>query len=309
MRIRVPAVVAAVLLVVPVPVLADDGLGDYLEHDAGAEFHGTGVVMCTWESDSAAATYEVTRHEGMSMTSGPSGDLMVTPAITVMRAGGEWYSVEFSDRSEWSLSDRYRLGAVTPTVHLGRAASAYLVLEGDLPRVRLIVDDLTTVPLVTEVLDADGRVFRMAVLIAFDDTPGDMPPPPEAARTRTVPSAQAGASLPESIAGYRRVDTYEIAGGGLQGYYSDGLFSFSVFEKVRGSTPEAFRGATTFMVGDGRYRRVVTPSEVWVYWNAPDRSYVLVGDLPPDHLLAALDGLPDPGDRGLLVRLWRRLFG
>jgi hypothetical protein len=185
----------------------------------------------------------------------------------------------------------------------------YLVFEGDLPRVRLIVDDLTTVPLVTEVLDGDGRVFRMAALIGFDDTPGEMPPAPEPARRRIVSSAEAGPSLPESVTGYRRVDTYAIPGGGLQAYYSDGLFSFSVFERVRGSTPEAFRGATTFTVGNGRYRRVVAPSAVWVYWNAPDRSYVLVGDLPPDHLMAALDSLPHPGDRGVLVRLWRRLFG
>jgi hypothetical protein len=54
---------------------------------------------------------------------------------------------------------------------------------------------------------------------------------------------------------------------------------------------------------------VVTPSQVWVFWNAPDRSYVLVGDLPPDHLVTALGGLPQPGERGLMVRLWRRLFG
>jgi hypothetical protein len=36
---------------------------------------------------------------------------------------------------------------------------------------------------------------------------------------------------------------------------------------------------------------------------------VLVGDLPPDHLLAVLVDLPEPGDRAIFVQLWRRLFG
>lgn len=309
MRIWVPATIAIAILLVPVPGLADDELEQYLDDGTGAEFHGTGIVMCTWGSDSAAETYAVTRHDGMSMTSGPSGDLMITPVITVMRTGGEWYSVDFSDRSGWSLSDRYRLGGSTSTVHLGRPATVYVVFENDAPRVRLTVDDLTTVPLMTEVLDGDGQVYRMAALIDFDDTPDDMPATPVPARTRDVTSAQAGPSLPASIAGYNRVDTYAVAGGGVQGYYSDGLFSFSVFETVRGSTPEVFQGATIFLAGERPYRRVVTASVVWIYWSSPDRSYVLVGDLPPDHLAEALDALPHPGERGLLVRLWRRLFG
>ncbi len=234
---------------------------------------------------------------------------MVTAALTVMRAGDEWYAVDFSDRSQWSLSDRYRLGAPDPTVHMGRAAHEYIVFDGESPRVRLVVDERTAVPLVTEVYDAEGRVFRMAVLIDLDDTAVEHITAPEPARARTVAATVPGASLPESLAGYRRVDTYLVDGGGLQGYYSDGLFSFSVFETARGATPEPFRDAATFLVGERRYRRVVTPSQVWIYWTAPNRSYVLVGDLPPDHLTVALDGLPEPGERGLLVRMWRRLFG
>ena len=306
--LRITAAVALVLLL-PIPALADDELQDHLQRGADAEFHGTGVVVCSWGSDSAAATYEVTRHDGMTMTTGPAGDLMVTAALTVMRAGDEWYAVDFSDRAQWSLSDRYRLGPAEPTTRMGRPASAYVVFEGDLPRIRLVVDAGTAVPLLTEVLDAEGRVFRMAALLDLDEGAGDMPAAPESVRSRTVVTAEPGPSLPDSLAGYRRVDTYLVAGGGLQGYYSDGLFSFSVFETSRGATPEPFRGATTFVAAGSRYQRVVTPSQVWVYWNAPDRSYVLVGDLPPDHLLAALGELPGPGERALLVRLWRRLFG
>ena len=307
-RTLTSAAVAALLLL-PSPAFADDDLQEHLEKAEAAEFHGTGVVVCTWGDDSAAASYEVTRRDEMTMTSGPSGDLMVTAALTVMRAGDDWYTVDFSDRSGWSLSDRYRLGTPAATMHMGRPANTYMVFEGDLPRIRLVIDQRTAVPLVTEVLDDAGRVFRMAVLIDLDDTAGDMPPQPDPAHSRTVASIEPGATLPVSLAGYRRVDTYLVEGGGVQGYYSDGLFAFSVFETGRGATPETFRDATAFTAGGSWYRRVVTPSQVWVYWNSPDRSYVLVGDLPPDHLVTALEGLPQPGERTLLVRLWRRLFG
>ncbi len=299
----------AALLLVPFPALADDDLADRLEEAVTAEFRGTGIVMCTWGGESAAASYEVTRHNSMSMTSGPTGDLMVTDALTVMRRGGEWFAVDFSDRAEWALSDRYRLGTPTPVLRLGRAAREYVVFEGDLPRVRITVDDATAIPLLTEVLDAEGRVFRVAALIDISEPGAVSASEPETVQRRTVGWSDAGPNLPEHVAGYRRVNTYAVDGGGVQGYYSDGLFSFSVFETKRGTPPEAFRGSTRYTVGGGVYLRVITPTVVWIYWGAPNQSYVLVGDLPPDHLARALAELPEPGERALLVRLWRRLFG
>ncbi|HEX5631270.1 MAG TPA: hypothetical protein VFY15_06400, partial [Acidimicrobiia bacterium] len=253
--------------------------------------------------------YTVSRSGSMSMTTGPAGDLMITDAFTAMRRGGEWYAVDFTDRAEWSLSDRYRLGASEPSQRLGRPARTYVVFEGDLPRVRITVDDATAVPLLTEVLDGDGRVYRVAALMevtAALDHSDDMP---DEVRRRTVAPTGAGARFPASLAGYRLMDAYAVEGGGVQGYYSDGLFSFSVFQTGRGTPPAAFDGATRFAVAGSTYLRVVTPTVIWVYWAAPDHSYVLVGDLPPDHLATALADLPAPGERGLLVRMWRRLFG
>ncbi len=311
MRAWRASLAAAMLLIVPVPAFGhtgDDGLADHLERTATGEFHGSGVVVCTWGTDTATATYDVTRRDGMTMTSGPTGDFMATAARTVVRAGDEWYAVDFSDRSPWSLSTRYRLGAPEATSHMGRSADLYIVFDGDLPRVRLVVDRATTVPLVTEVLDGEGKVFRMAALIDLDETDVTMPEAPEPSRMHMVASTDPVPALPEVLAGYRRMDTY-VAAGGVQAYYSDGLFSFSVFEAGRGATPELFRTATAFGASGTWYRRVVTPDRVWVHWNAPDRSYILVGDLPPDHLVAALEELPRPGERALLVRLWRRLFG
>lgn len=299
-----------VILLAPMsPAAADDDLADYLERSRDADFRGTGVLICTWGADSAAASYDVTRRDGMTMVHGPGGDLMLSDTLTALRSGDEWYAVEFADRSEWRLSDRYRLGAPAAVTRLGRDATEYLVYEGERPRVRLVVDAASTVPLLTEVFTVEGRVFRSAALVEFGDVPGAVPAPEPGMPARKVGMATPGATLPGDLAGYRRVDVYTVRGGAVQAFYSDGLFAFSVFEGRRGPSPEAFAAATSWRVGDGVYRRVITPSQVWIHWNAPDRSYVMVGDLPPDHAEAVLRGLPPPGDRGVLVRLWRRLFG
>jgi hypothetical protein len=116
--------------------------------------------------------------------------------------------------------------------------------------------------------------------------------------------------LPAAVGShYLRMDTYQAPGGALQAFYSDGLFSFSLFESPRSDTPAAFDRATRFEVAGESYRRLVMPSDVWVLWHAPDRTYLLVGDLPPDHLEQVLVDLPEPGDRAWPVRWWRRLFG
>lgn len=305
---RVVALLALALVVVPIPALADD-LEDYLENASGADFRGVGVLVCNWGADTAGGTYEVIRHEGMSMTHGPGGDLMISGSVAAIGSDGEWYAVEFADRAEWALSSRYRLGAPQDTTRLGRPARRYTVFEDDRPRVRLVVDEATGVPMLTEVLDGSGRVFRTAALVEFSVGSDPMEMASATMPSKSVRSVAPSSQLPESVAGYRLVDTYAVPGGALQAFYSDGLFSFSVFQSSRGATPDAFDNGTRWSVDGHSYSRVLTATQVWVHWNAPNHSFVLVGDLPPDHVEAVLAELPDPGNRGLLVRWWRRLFG
>lgn len=295
-------------MALPVAARADDDLEVVLESAAEADFHGVGVVMCTWDGDSAATTYEVTRSHGMSMVHGPDGDFMLTGGLAASRSGADWYALEVGEWSAWSLSDRYSLGDPVATSRLGRPATEVMVMEGEVARARLVIDDASTVPLLTEILDGAGNVFRLAAMIEFDAEPAPMDMPGDFHEHEMLMSAEPTDRLPETAFGYRRVDSY-ASEKTIQAFYSDGLFSFSVFESKRSSRPEDFAGATRFEVAGESYLRIVTPSNVWVQWDAPDRSYVLVGDLPPDHILAVLEELPEPGDRGFIVRLWRRLFG
>ncbi len=311
MRRALPLLVILALTVAATPAAAaDDDLAGYLEGAAAAEFHGSGIVLCTWGSDSAGTTYEVTRSSGMSMVHGAGGDLMVAGGTTASRTGADWYGLEVEEWTAWALSDRYRLTDPEPVTRLGRSAVAVTVMEGPVERARMVIDDESTVPLVTEILDGRGNAFRVAVLIDF--TPGPQPMPsdmPEMHEQMMVTRTPAPDHLGTEVAGYRRADTYRGDEGTLQAFYTDGLFSFSLFETKRTSRMGAFETATTFEVNGHTYRRIVAPSEVWVQWNAPDHSYVLVGDLPPDHIAAVLTELPEPGDPGFWVRLWRRLFG
>ena len=298
------------LTTLPAVARADDELAEVLESAMSADFHGSGVVMCTWGSDSAATVYEVTRSQGMSMVSGPSGDFMLSGPLVASQSGADWFALEVAEWSAWSLSDRYSLGDRTPTTRLGRPATDVTVMEGDLKRAHLVIDDESTVPLLTEVFDADGGVFRMAAMVEFVAAPSAaMTMPEEFMEHAMLMSGRHSPRLPGSVFGYQRTDTYAMPGAGTQAFYTDGLFSFSVFEAGRGTRPDEFASASRFEVDGIGYSRIVTPSNVWVHWTAPDRSYVLVGDLPPDHIEGVLGGLPRPGLRGVIWRLLSRVFG
>jgi len=303
---------ATAVIVAGSPGVASAGgdVAGIMEEAAEAEFHGSGVVICTWGSDSAAATYEITRSDGMSMIRGPNGSTMSHDGVSASFSGTDWYGTEVEEWAAWSVSDRYTLGDTVETTRLGRPALRVTVLENGRPRIHMILDAESTVPLSTEILDGEGAVFRMAALFTFDPGTPDMPDEmPEMEMMGTIRPVAASTSLPDSVGGYLRADVYDAGNGAVQAFYTDGVFSFSVFEARRSGRPAAFDDATEFEADGERYRRIITPTSTWVHWDAPDRSYVLVGDLPPDHLMTVLGRLPKPGDRAFLIRLWRRVFG
>jgi len=307
---RVIPLVLVGLMSMPTATLADEGLAEVLESAMEADFHGSGVVMCTWGEDSAATTYEVTRSDGMSMVSGPAGDFVLSGSLTASQSGADWYALEVGEWSAWSLSDRYSLGSRVPTTRLGRPATEVIVMEGERKRARLVIDDESTVPLLTEVFNADGGVFRFAAMVEFVAAPvTEMEMPQTFMEHEMLLPVTPSPRLPGSAFGYSLTNTYAMGDSGTQAFYTDGLFSFSVFEAGRGIRPAEFDSATRFEVDGIAYSRIVTPSHVWVHWSTPDRSYMLVGDLPPDHIEGALRGLPKPGFRGVVMRFLFRLFG
>ena len=74
-------------------------------------------------------------------------------------------------------------------------------------------------------------------------------------------------------------------------------------------TMTPFADAQTLKIGSGTYRWLLTASELWVQWSGDGHTYVLVGDLPPDHLNEVIAELPAASGGNFLTRIWNGLFG
>jgi hypothetical protein len=116
-------------------------------------------------------------------------------------------------------------------------------------------------------------------------------------------------ALAADVAGYERVDTYAGPSDSVHAFYSDGLFSFSVFLIEGEGATGPFVEADTMETDSGTYRWILTPSDLWVQWSGGGLTYVLAGDLPPDHLEEVLAELPAPARGNIFSRIWSGIFG
>jgi hypothetical protein len=192
------------------------------------------------------------------------------------------------------------------TTRQGREVQAVEIREGSLTRARMVIDIASGAPLITEVFDGTGQRFRYSALYEF--SPWSQGTTTPADPVFDVSVAAEGEPTSE-VAGYVRADTYASPDDSLHSFYSDGLFSFSLFQFDGGAAVGEEGELTTFTSGGRDYERRITATEVYVTWQSSGSTYVLVGDLPPDHLEDVLDELPRPRRRGIFSRLWSGLFG
>ncbi|HSF85481.1 MAG TPA: hypothetical protein VLG28_07470 [Acidimicrobiia bacterium] len=284
------------------PAFAED-LEDYLEKAADADYAGTRVVVTVWQGRSVAEMTRVEHSSDVMMLGAPGFEAVIVDGKV---ARGEDPGVALAGWSAVAISDRYTVGAVAEADRLGRAAHAVQILEEGVLRARIVFDSTTWAPLVTEIFDDQGTLFRIASFTDFDPHPRRVyEEAGDAGRDYEVVTGSSESSLPATAAGYSRVDMYADADGVHQAFFSDGFFSFSVFEVAPRQVRQRFDGAATITVEGADYRVMVRPSELWVAWEHGPTGYVLVGDLPPDHLRDVLGDLPEPRQKGL----WERIFG
>ncbi|NIT65354.1 MAG: hypothetical protein GWM93_01490, partial [Gemmatimonadetes bacterium] len=62
--------------------------------------------------------------------------------------------------SRYSTNDRYMTTEASQTVRLGRVADVIEIHEDGRMRARFTFDDLTGIPLVSEIFDGSGALFR-----------------------------------------------------------------------------------------------------------------------------------------------------
>jgi negative regulator of sigma E activity len=223
---------------------------------------------------------------------------------------GTGSGVALADWSPVGLASRYEAAAVESGFRLGRDVLVVTVNEGGKMRARIWFDEDTHAPLGSEVYDGNEDLFRLSWLLDFDPNPRriytvlrDNEP------VYDLVAVSSSDALPEMVGGYEKVDMYSGPSDSVHVYYSDGLFSFSVFVIVGEGATGPFVDAETMELGSGSYRWMLTPAELWVQWSGSGRTYVLVGDLPPDHLEAVLGELPMPSRGNIFSRLWNGIFG
>jgi hypothetical protein len=308
-RRGLPLALAGSLMLLTVPAARADDLSDYLATAADANYAGQQATWCSFSGQTQFGVVSV-EHAG--------GQLVVESAgASEMVGGGRYASLgEAGDGvalSDWSTSaptGRYETKDAVVEQRLGRTVTVFTIAEGDTTRARIWFDEETGAVLGSEVYDGSGDLYRLSWMLDFEDNPRNIYTiMRNTDSTYDVVLTAAPSDLASTVAGYARVDTYRGPDNSVHSFYTDGLFSFSVFVVDGRATGAPFTDAETMNVGGSDYRWVLTPSDLWVNWQSGSRSFVLVGDLPPDHLQEVLAELPQPDHSNLVVRLWRRLFG
>lgn len=307
-RMLVVGGLAAVFVVSAAGAALAEDLAEYLEDARDAIYSGERLVATSWDGIESIGIFEIQHHGGMASVGSSAGSATIG-AGRMYLGGPEEAAVSFVLHSEPEVDGRYSVEHVEATKHLGRAATVIEVLEAGSVRMRMVVDDSTSAPVATQVFDGDGELFRYSAMTefsvwvdpamaAFDDREYRMMLPLDAA------------DLPIDLAGYRLIDVYAAPQDGRQAFYTDGLFSFSVFTtRGRANWKAAASSEHPYTIDGYDYLRVVSPTSATVLWNAPTTAIALVGDLPPDHLDEVLDELPLPGTDNWMKRMWRKLFG
>ena len=307
-RLLVVGGLAAVFVVTTAGSALADDLTEYLEDARDAIYSGQRLVGTSWDGIQSIGIFDIQHHGGMASVG--SGSDFATIGGGRMHLGGlDEAAVSFVLHTGPDLDARYTVAYGEATKHLGRAASVIEVLEAGSVRIRMVVDDSTSAPVATEVFDEDGELFRYSSMTKFTVSVDPAMTEFDNREYRMMMPLE-DADLPIELAGYRLVDAYAAPQDGRQAFYTDGLFSFSVFTTRGRANWDAIASNDHPYDSNGyNYLRVISPTSVTVLWNAPTTAIALVGDLPPDHLDQVLRDLPLPGTDNWMKHMWRKLFG
>jgi hypothetical protein len=298
----------AVLVAIPAAASATE-LGELLERGREAAYTAEQLITCSTPDGVRDALVRIEQSGAeIRIGSGVGSDTEVEVGAggwALIQNGGVVEEATLAGSSS-QVETVYVVEDEGTESFLGRDASVYhLVREGVL-RAELAFDDETGVLVRVVSFDASGDAYCVRRFVSFDPT-DPMLPAKTATTTTDLESVTSGTSVfPETVAGFTRLDQYEDADGFRFAYYSDGFFSFGVFEAP---SRVELGEATTLRLGNLSYRRAFTAGQAIYTWETRSRGMALVGDLPPDLHEPVLGELPPPSDPGLFRRIWRSLFG
>lgn len=302
------AVLVLVFTLLPASAAWAVELEELLERSREASYSAEQVITCAtpdgardavvWLAQSSGEIHIGSKSEsGVEIAAGyggwtlSDGDDVVTSAAV--------------DATEESARPAYVVEDPKPVLFLGRPAMSHRLMRDGVLRAELVFDNRTSAMVAATTFTADGDTYCERRFVAFDPTDpgyeGETPSDVEELIPRVVES-----SLPFAASGFDRLDLYEDDDGVRFAYYSDGFFSFAVFETP---TTVELPGATEVELLESSYLRSFTAGQVTYVWETADGGMALVGDLPPDLHESVLSELPPSERPGIFRRIWRSLFG
>lgn len=305
---RLSTLVLAVTLV-PATAAGAAELDELLEQSREAAYTAEQAISCSTPDGVRDAVVRIAQSGGEITVASPVGDEVEVKSgdggWTLSRHGGVVSSTAVEGK-EADVEPLYVVEDLGEKITLGRDATAYRLVRGGVVRAELVLDDDTGAMVATTTFTEDGQTYCQRRFISFDPTDPGLGTIETADVDQLEISPVVASRFPEEIVGFERLDFYEDPLGFRFAYYSDGFFSFAVFE-----TPEIVRldDGGPVELGGFRYGRSFSPGQATYAWEAPSGGMALVGDLPPDLHDEILAALPKPDTPNIFRRIWRSLFG
>ena len=308
---RLVGLVVALVVCVPATAMATE-LDDLLRHSQEATYSAEQTISCSTPDGVRDAIVRITQTgKDLKLSSNVSSDVEIASGSgnwSLWQGGGLVAEAAVGGSSaEEKEVPLYTVEGERALEYLGRDATTYVLSRGGEARAELIIDDETGAVVEAVTYSGDGAVYCERRFISLDtDITGDTLLDASEAPDSTEPVEVETTTLPDSVEGFDRVDEYEDETGLRFAYYSDGFFSFAVFETP---APVELADAIAVDLESGRYHRLFTAGQVTYVWETRAGGMALVGDLPPDLHPAVLAALPGPEDPGFFGRFWREIFG
>jgi hypothetical protein len=184
---------------------------------------------------------------------------------------------------------------------------------------RFAVDDATGLLLRRAQLDRRGRVERAVRFIELSDpTPvstsvsgSDDTPSAKGSAPKAIAKTNVGAEVRERLGdGFTLTGLYRAADGSTHSFYSDGIYTASVFRQDGELDPQELPDDSKSIDFAGRTLTTYsTPSGAVVVWADDDGVFTLVSDAPKRDLDAMVRDLPEPSGVNTATELARFVLG
>lgn len=219
-------------------------------------------------------------------------------------------------------SEKWELTVKGGGLIAGRATREVSVVDPDSGRVRerRSFDAITGILLRREQYDLDGRRVRYAsfvrITLSPSPVPGDAPTVPAHSDSH-VPKILKRAREPYTTPipvvvgnGFSFGGAYRKGGGTVQLFYSDGLFSASIFEQKGTLDRDALPGGGTDLeIAGTLVRRYEVPSGTVLMWDRDGLVYTTVSDAPFDEIETIVKSFGVDDEPGLTERVSDFLLG